>query len=27
MAEPVMDVLTISGYALIFSELHGKPEL
>ncbi len=27
MAEPVMDVLSISGYALIFAELHGKPEL
>lgn len=27
MAEPVMDVLAIGGYGLVFSELHGKPEL
>jgi hypothetical protein len=27
LAQPVADLLTLSGYALIFAELHGKPEL
>jgi hypothetical protein len=27
LAQPVIDLLTLSGYALIFAELHGTPEL
>lgn len=27
LAQPVTDLLTLSGFALIFAELHGKPEL